>query len=167
MAITKEKKLGIVKDLATVLGDAESVVFVNFHGLKVPDVTALRRDLRERGVGFRVAKKTLIRRVLEGLKIDGTAPELPGELALAFPVTQSAIADSTASARGVYEFEKKTKGGVKIVGGVWEKKFVDVGMMVSIASIPSREMLYGQLVNLINSPIQRFVIALNQIALKK
>ena len=161
MAITKDKKVSIVKNLETKLGQASSVVFVNFHGLSVADATELRQSLRARNVDLTVAKKTLIRRALASRKVEGEMPELPGEIALVCGD------DPIAPARGISEFEKKLKDAVKIVGGIFEGKYADAVFMLSIATIPGREVLYGKFVNIINSPIQRFVMALDQISKTK
>jgi large subunit ribosomal protein L10 len=88
-------------------------------------------------------------------------PQLDGEIAIAYS------ADLLAPAREIYVFEKKFKDNVKIVGGVFEGAYADREKMVAIATIPSQQVLYAQFVNLINSPIQRLVIGLSQIAEKK
>lgn len=158
MAITKDKKREIVETLKTKVASAPSVVFVNFHGLSVALATELRKKLRGEQIGLMVAKKTLIRRAFDGSKIEGEMPELQGEVAMAYGE------DAIAPARGIYEFEKANKDIVKILGGIFEGKFVDAGLMSEIASIPGREVLLGKLVNILNSPIQRFVMALDQIS---
>jgi large subunit ribosomal protein L10 len=84
MAITKAKKVEIVEKITDALKDAASVVFVHFKGLSVADTTAMRRTLRDQGVGYFVAKKTLIRRALAEKGYQGTIPDLPGEIALAW-----------------------------------------------------------------------------------
>jgi large subunit ribosomal protein L10 len=161
MAITKEKKKEIVADLEKALGDAKSVVFVNFHGLPVSDASIMRRALRAEKVGYKVAKKTLVKRVLSGQTISGSQPSFDGELALAYS------ADLIAPARGIYSFQKKLEGKVSILGGIFEGKYMSKEEMVGIASIPSMDVLRGMFVNIINSPIQRLAIALDQIAQKK
>jgi len=70
-------------------------------------------------------------------------------------------------ARGVFEFQKKHKDQVSIIGGVFEGKYMNQSEMTEIATIPPRQVLLGQFVNLINSPIQGLVIALDGIADKK
>ncbi len=162
MAITKAKKLDVVKSLADSLADAVSVVFVHFKGLSVADTSAMRRALKKEGVGYYVAKKTLIKRALEEKGYTGTLPEMAGEIALAWSAT-----DATAAARGVFEAGKKHKEALAIVGGVFENTYLDAKQMVAIATIPPVPVLRGMFVNVINSPIQGFVIALNQIAEKK
>ena len=161
MAITKARKGEIVEKLSKALKGAKSLVFVNFHGLKVSDQTALRRALRKDGVGFFVAKKTLTGKALEAKKYAGTAPELIGEFGLAYGT------DLVAPARGVYEFQKKFKGEIVIVGGGFESKYMGKDEMPAIAAIPPLPVLHGMLVNVINSPIQGFVMALDQISKKR
>ena len=161
MAISKEKKVEIYKKIKNSLKDAQSVVFVNFHGLGVRDTTNLRRKLKEENVNYVVAKKTLIKRALDELKPKGDTPQLDGELALAYSE------DLTASARGVYDFQKSHKNNIAILGGIFEGKFMDQAAMTEIAAIPSMQVLRGQFVNLINSPIQGLAVALDKITEKK
>lgn len=161
MPITKNKKIEIVKGLEKSLADSKSVVFVNFHGLTVLDASLMRRSLKKEGVGYTVAKKSLIKRALGAASVKGEMPALEGELSIAYG------SDLTAPARGVYEFQKKLDGKVSILGGVFEGEYKSKVEMMEIALIPSLDTLRGMFVNIINSPIQRMVIALNQIAEKK
>ncbi len=125
------------------------------------DSTDLRKKLRDNGVGYKVAKKTLLKRALESEKIEGDMPSLDGEVAIAF------AKDLIAPAREVYSFQKDHKENISILGGVFEGKFMNKEAMMSIATIPPIKVLYGQFVNLINSPIQRFAVVLDQIAAKR
>lgn len=162
MARTKVEKKEIVQKVEDILKGMQSLVFVNFHGLKVGDTTAVRRKLREEGVGFFVAKKTLTRKALEsGAKMEGTLPELPGEIGLAYGK------DLIAPAREIYAFQKQFKDNISIVGGIFEGKFMSKEEMLAIALIPSQHTLQAMFVNVINSPIQGFVMALDQIGKKK
>lgn len=159
--LTKENKKEVVSNIEEWINSAKSVVFVNFHKLSVADSGSLRKVLKENLIKFSVVKKTLVKRALDLVKITGKRPELKGELALAFGD------DSIAPARGVYEFEKKLEGKVSIMGGIFEGRYMSREEMTEIASIPTLEVLRGMFVNIINSPVQRFAIALNQIAEKK
>lgn len=151
--ITKEKKGEILKILQDIIKKAKTIVFVNFHGLPVNEAVSLRKKLTSEKVGYKVAKKTLIKKVLEGMKIEGEMPELPGEIAMSFGN------DLLAPARGVKM--------LKIVGGILEGKWKSKEEMTELAHIPERETLLGMFVNIINSPIQRLVVALDQISKKK
>ncbi len=162
MAITKAKKEDIVGKVAEAISDAASVVFVHFKGLSVKDTSAMRTSMKEEGVGYYVAKKTLLKRALEARGYQGTLPELGGEIAIAWSKDEA-----TAAARSVYEHGKKHKDALSIVGGVFEEKYLDAAGMNAIATIPPVPVLRGMFVNVINSPIQGLVIALDQVREEK
>lgn len=161
MAITKARKNEVYKEIEKMAESAKSIVFVNFHGLKVADATAFRRKLRSGGVGFYVAKKTVAKKALEAKKYTGEIPELAGEVGFAFGV------DLIAPAREVHEFSKGKKDGPAILGGIFDGKVMNKEEMMAIALIPPMKTLQGMFVNVINSPIQGFVVALDAIAKKK
>jgi large subunit ribosomal protein L10 len=160
MAITKAKKETILGKLEGVKGEAESIVFVKFNGMTVADTTAMRETLRQKGVGYFVAKKTLMKRTF-GESFTGTMPQLDGEIAIAYST------DAIAPAQNIKEFTAKYKNNLAIVGGVFQGVFKDQSEMTEIASIPPLQVLRGMFVNVINSPIQGMVLALNAIAEKK
>lgn len=162
MAISKDKKRQILAKLEDAFKSASAVAFVGFTKLTVKDSSALRRELRGAGVQYFVAKKTLLRLALQKLGLKGEVPELPGEVAIAWTA-----ADVTAPARGVYTFGKKLKGALTLLGGVLEGAFADAAKIIAIASIPPLPVLRGMFVNVINSPIQGLVIALDQISKTK
>lgn len=161
MPITREKKGKILASMKEAVKGAKSIVFVNFHGLNVGETTELRKNLRNEGVSYGVAKKTLIKIALKDLSVEGEQPPFDGELAIAYGE------DMLAPAREVFEFQKKHEGQIAILGGIFEGKYMNQAEMMEIATIPPRQVLLGQFVNLINSPIQGLVIALDGIAEKK
>lgn len=164
MAITKQKKTEIVSKLKDIFAKSSSVMFVQFHKLTVLNAQILRRKLREAGAGYFVAKKTLIRKSLEGYEAHGALPALDGEVAVAYLEKGN---DLTAPAREIFGLEKKLEKAIKLIGGIFEGKFIGPQDALSLAMIPPRQTLYAQFVNLINSPIQRLVVGLNQIAKAK
>lgn len=161
MAITKQKKKEIIDELTNAVANSQSMVFVNFHGLPVEESTALRGDMHNADVRLRVAKKTLLRRVLEASDVTGEIPALDGEIAVAWSE------DLIAPARVAQKFHTTHKEQFSIVGGVFEGRFMSREEMTDIATIPDMPVLRGMFVNVINSPIQGFVVALNAIAEKK
>ena len=165
MAITKEKKSEIVKKLKSVAEIGKTIVFVNFHGLSVGGVSDLRKNLRSKEIGYYVAKKTLIKRTFGEAGFAGEMPELEGEIALAYLTNEAG--DTLLPIKEIYDFHKKNTEVLKIVGGIYDGKYVDAEFVIQMAKIPNRETLYAQFVNLINSPIQGLVMALDQIAQKK
>ena len=167
MAISREKKGEILEKLKKIVQDSISIVFVNFHSLPVMESSAIRKSMREHGIGYTIAKKTLTKKALAEGKIAGEMPLMPGELGIVYLPAQAGGTDSIEPAREVYQFQKKLDKKIQIVGGVFEGKFMNREEMLIIAQIPTLQVLQAQFVNLINSPIQRFVIGLNAIAEKK
>lgn len=161
MAITKEKKHAIVASLSDAIAGANSIAFVQFDKLTVANAISLRRKLKAAGVGYKVGKKTLLKRVLAERGYAGELPELPGEIAIAYG------ADALLPISEIYSFQKENKDIVTLVGGVFEGSYKSKEEIMVIATIPPLQTLRGMFVNIINSPIQRFAIALGQIAAKK
>ncbi len=157
MAITKAKKQDIIAKLENIKKDAETIVFVSFKGVTVKDTTVMRRAMRDAGVGYFVAKKTLMTRVF-GTSYEGEMPQLDGEIAVAYST------DAIAPAQNVKEFAKKYKDAVAIAGGVFQGVFKNKDEMTAIASIPSLEVLRGMFAQLINSPRQRFAVVLSKVS---
>jgi large subunit ribosomal protein L10 len=162
MAITKDKKREILAKLADALREASSVAFVGFNKLAVADALQLRKELRNEGVRYYVAKKTLLKLALAQQGYEGHVPELPGEVAIAWTHE-----DITAPARGVHAFGKKLKGALVLLGGVLNGSFADAAKMTAIATIPPLPVLRGMFASVINSPLQRFAIALGEVAKTK
>lgn len=162
MAITKDKKRDIVAKLADALNEASSVAFVGFTKLTVADASKMRKELADAGVKYFVAKKTLIKRALTDHGYEGTIPDLPGEVAVAWTSE-----DVTAPARGVHEFGKKLPGSLSLLGGVFDGAYTDQAGITAIATIPPMPVLRGMFVNVINSPIQGLVIALDKVREQK
>ena len=158
--LQKSKKEKIIKELESAIKESDSLVFLNFHGMKVNDETILRRNLRDQGVNYKVSRKTLLARALKG-RAEGEIPELAGEVAIAYSK------DNMAPAREIYNFQKIHKGILNILGGIFEGKFVGGEKMTEIAMIPSREVLLSKLAFLLRSPMQRFAVALSEVAKKK
>lgn len=162
MPLTRAKKEEVVEDLKGIAESSKNITFVNFKGLNVEKANQVRKQLRESGVHYLVAKKSLIKKALNDVGVSGELPSLEGEIAIAYSGD-----DHIAPAREVYYFQKKEGGVLSIAGGVFDGRFMDATEMTEVASIPSRQVLYGQFVNLINSPLQGLVIALDGIAQKK
>jgi large subunit ribosomal protein L10 len=157
MASTKAKKAESLSELSAAAKRA-SVVFASFKGLKAGDTARVRKVLREAGVTYRVAKKTLVKKAFGEAALEGAMPTVDGELALAWSD------EALAPAREIRKFEKELQGALSIQGGVFEGSFKNKAEMLAIADIPSREVLLSMLANLLNSPMQRLAVGLKAVA---
>lgn len=154
----KEEEVGTLTD---VFKTASSVVFVTFEGLSVAQANEMRRSFAEQGISYKVAKKTLVDRALDAAGVSGEKPTLEGTLAIAWGD------DFVAPAREVKRAGKQYSDAVAINGGIFDGSFMSAAEMTAVADIPPRETLYGQLANVINSPIQGLAVSLGQIAEQK
>ncbi|MDA8597224.1 50S ribosomal protein L10, partial [Candidatus Pacebacteria bacterium] len=136
---------------------SDSIVFVRFRGLGVQDSTAMRAKLREEGVGYFVAKKTLLRRAF-GEGYEGAMPEFEGEIAIAYSE------DPIAPAQNVKEFAEKFKEELDIVGGVFQGVWKSKEEMTEIASIPPLPVLHGMFANFLQQPVQGIALAIQAVA---
>jgi len=162
MAKTKQQKSVVIENVTNTAASASAMAFVGFKGLSVPETTLMRRELLASGVTYTVVKKRLMQKALEAGSVKGTFPNLPGEVALA-----ATTGDSTLPARLVFEFARKHKEKISLLGGVFEGSFIDADGIKAIATIPPLQVLRGMFANVMLSPISGLVIALNQISEKK
>lgn len=153
-----ELKQPIVQEISEQIKDAQSVVLVDYRGLTVEEVTALRKELREAGVTYKVYKNTLMNFAFKGTDLESMSSLLEGPNAIAISKT-----DATATARILAKFAK-TATALELKACVVEGTFYDAEGIKAIASVPSREELLSKFLGSIQSPITNFARVLNQIA---
>jgi large subunit ribosomal protein L10 len=161
MAITKQKKAEIVEKMEGIVKDASTLVFARFTGLTVAEQNEMRKTLRGAGVGYTVAKKTLMRRALDSAKFEGEVPVMEGEVAIAY------AKDEIAPARELAVFVKKFSEHLAFAGGVFGGKYVNIAEIKAIAAIPGIDTLRAMFAQVINSPRQRFAVVLSEVAKTK
>ena len=161
MALSRTKKTELIASYTDALKQAKSAVYVKFKGLSVGDTSTLRKQLFSENTHYTVVKKTLWNRALDAVGIKGDKPEIGEELAVVWGE------DLLAPARLSYEFGKLHKESFGILGGVFDGVFKTQSEMLSIATIPPREVLLSQLAYLLKSPMQRIAIAVSEVAKTK
>ena len=155
-----ELKQPIVEEISANIQDAASVVVVDYRGITVAQDTALRKQLREAGVTYKVYKNTMMTRAFKGTAFEGLTSSLEGTNAIAISKT-----DATAPARILSNFAK-TADALELKCGVVEGTYYDAAGINAIASIPSRDELLSKLLGSIQSPITNFARVIKQIAEK-
>jgi len=152
MAITKQHKKQIIDDFEEKIKRSKSIVFTNFFGVGANDINNLRNKFKEQDSEYLVAKKTLMEKAFINAGIDGVNPRsFKGEVAAIF-----GYADEVSPAKIVYDFAKKHEQ-MEFVGGVLEKQFINADKVKALAQLPTREVLYAQIVGSIKAPITGFV----------
>ena len=160
MALTKEKKQNNLKDIKANIAKQKSVIFVDFSKVASKDLFDLRKKLKEAGCNLKVGKKTLIRIAFGQSNIsfwNKIKQSIPGQLALVF-----GIEDEIVPARISNQFAK-TNENFKILGGIFEKRFINKERVLELANIPPRNELLGRLVGSLASPMASFVRVLDKV----
>ena len=155
-----ELKKPIVDEISELLNGAATAVAVDYRGLTVAEDTALRKQLREAGVVYKVYKNTMINFAIKDTEFADLAQHLEGPTAIA--VCKD---DATAAARVLAKFAK-TAEALEIKGGVVDGVYYDAAGIAKIASIPSRDVLLSKLLGSMQSPITNFARVIKQIAEK-
>lgn len=154
MAITRAEKEKAVSALSEDLSRLSLAVLTDYRGLTVTEVEALRKNLRDEGMTYRVTKNTLLKLAL------GSNPKLAdidletfkGPMALAF-----GFDDEVAPARVVFQFAKE-HAALEIVGAITaDGHILSAAEVQALATLPSREQLLGLLVGTIAAPLTSFV----------
>ena len=153
-----ELKQTIVQAIAEDIKDAASVVLVDYRGLTVAEDTALRKQLREAGIVYKVCKNTMMKRAFEGTDFAALDEHLEGPSAIAISKD-----DATAPARILCKFAKDAKA-LELKAGVVEGTVYDVAGLTELSKVPSREELLSKLLGSLQSPITNLARVLNQIA---
>lgn len=155
-----EAKKQVVLDIKDKMERAKGMIFYDYRGLTVSEVTELRNNLRAAGVEYHVLKNSMLTRAADMLEIKGLDEYLSGPTAVAFGYT-----DPVAPAKVLVEFVKKVKK-TEIKSGVLGTKVINVKGVESLAQLPSREQLIGQLAGTLNAPISGLARSLSGIISK-
>lgn len=163
MALTKDQKKKQVESFKEKIANQKSIVFVDFSKVASDKMFSLRKKLKEEGCNMKIGKKTLIRVAFgqSGISFwQKMKKSIPGQLALVF-----GIEDEISPARIANQFAKDNEN-FKILGGIFDKRFVEKDRVLVLANIPTRKELLGRLVGSIASPMSSFVRVLDKIATK-
>jgi large subunit ribosomal protein L10 len=155
MAQTKEQKKDIIKDLAKKIKNSKAVVFSDYRGLKVKDMTVLRNELRVSGVELKVLKKTLINLALKDAGILMNVKKMEGQIAIA-----TSTSDEVTAAKIIAQLAKVNEN-LKIVGGILGIKELSADEVNALAKLPSKEELLAKLVGTLKAPVSGFVNVLS------
>jgi large subunit ribosomal protein L10 len=153
--MNKDQKAAVVEEIAHQLRDADAVCAVDYRGLSVSQAADLRAKLHDAGAVFRVVKNSLTERAAEQVGAEQLKPLLEGPTALALVEGDAALAakalNDTARTLRLLEFK----------GGLMNGSALSADEVRSIARLPSRDVLHGQLVGVIAAPITGLARTLN------
>lgn len=154
--ILNQKKEEVAK-LATEMKEAKLILLTDYRGINVTDVTELRTNLRNANATYRVIKNNITRRALQEAGIEGLDESLTGPTAVIM-----SNEDYLEPSKAIYEFSKNNEY-YKIKGGVIEGKVMSAEEIITLAKLPSREVLLSMLAGALLGNISKVAVALNEV----
>jgi large subunit ribosomal protein L10 len=149
--MNKEEKAQAIEEIAGEIGGAEAIFAVDYRGISVPQAAELRAELREADASFRIVKNRLTKRAAEQVGEQRLDELLSGPTALAF-----VRGDTAQAAKAISTFNKEHEV-LTYKGGFMGELALDEERFKSIARLPAREVLDGQLAGMVASPLTGLV----------
>ena len=153
--MNRDQKTAVVDEIAEQIGSAEAIFAVDYRGISVAQVAELRAKLRDADARFRVVKNSLTERAADQAGAEMLRPMLEGPTALTF------ISGDAALAAKALNDAARTLGTLEFKGGVMNGALLSADEIRSLARLPSRDVMYAQLVGTIASPLSGLVRTLN------
>jgi large subunit ribosomal protein L10 len=153
--MNREQKAAAIEEIAANIRESQAVFAVDYRGLSVPQIGELRSRLRGADARFTVVKNTLTERAADAAGAEALKELLEGPTALTF-----VRGDAAAAAKALRDYARETEL-VPFKGGLMEGNTLTPEDIGAIARLPSREVLYGQLVGVIAHPISGLARTLN------
>lgn len=153
--MNRAEKAAVIEEITADINEAQAVFAVDYRGITVTQVADLRSKLRESDTTFRVVKNTLTERAADQAGADALKELLEGPTALAF-----VKGDAAAAAKTLSDAARETEL-LPFKGGLMDGNALSVDDIKAISKLPSREVLYGQLVGIVASPITGLARSLN------
>jgi large subunit ribosomal protein L10 len=151
---TREQKASEVSELTEQIGKASNAFLIDFKGITVPQVTELRKQVRESNSGYVVVKNTLALIALKDSPLIGMKEQFTGPTAIAFNA-----GDAVVLAKALTKFAKDVPA-VQFKGALLNGQVVPASEIQTIANLPTREQLVSKLLFLLQSPIRGLAIVL-------
>jgi len=149
--MNRDEKAVAIAEIATHIDESEAIFAVDYRGITVAQVAELRTKLREADATFKVVKNSLTERAADQAGAEGLKDFLAGPTALTFVRGDIAVA-----AKAVADYARTTQL-LPFKGGLMGSEAIDSDQIRSLSRLPSREVLYGQLVGVVASPVSGLV----------
>ena len=155
--MNREEKAAVVEEIAAQLSDAGAIFAVDYRGIGVPEAAELRTRLAESDASFRIVKNRLAKRAAESAGTEGLESMFEGPTALTL-----VKGDPVTAAKAIADFAREHKVPT-YKGGIMDGAPLDPDQFTRIARLPGLEVLQGQLLGTVASPVTGLARGLNQL----
>jgi len=153
---TKQQKETLITEVSNKIKESKALVFANFKGVSVKNVSAVRKELNANGSGWQVLKKTLLNLALKEAGVVVDVRKLDGQIGVAFS------SDEVTAAKVLSAFAKANRDvPFTIEGGSLGVKELSIEEVKALAKLPNKDEMRAQLVGTLQAPISSFVRVLN------
>lgn len=153
--MNRDQKAAAIAEIASHIDESDAIFAVDYRGITVAQVAELRATLRQSDATFKVVKNSLTERAADQVGAESLKEFLAGPTALTF-----VRGDIATAAKVVADYGRATQL-LPFKGGLMDGATLDVEQIRSLSRLPSREVLYSQLVGVVASPIGGLVRSLN------
>jgi len=154
--MSREKKVQIMDKLQEIFSTCSVGILADYRGLSAPEMTELRRSLRELGIEYKVIKNTLARFAAEKAGKNELVNFFNGPTSIAF-----SYGDIIGPARVLAEYIRDSKDAIRIKGGFLSDRLLTARDVIVLATLPPREILLAKVLGGMQSPI---IILLSHLA---
>lgn len=152
----RAEKESLLKQVTESAKEAKALVFSDYKGVTVKQLSEIRAELRKSGSRFQILKKTILNIALRDAGIAVDARKLEGQVGVAFST------DEVSAAKAIADYVKANKEmKLSIVGGALEGKALSAAEVKALAKLPSKDELRGTLAGTLQAPITGFVRTLS------
>jgi large subunit ribosomal protein L10 len=155
--MNREQKAATIEALAAEIDRSDAIFAVDYRGISVPQAAELRTKLRDADATFRVVKNSLTERAADQVGAESLKTLLTGPTALTFVRGDVAVA-----AKAIADYTRATQL-LPFKGGLMNGSVLEADQIRAISRLPAREVLYGQLVGIVASPITGLVRTLGSL----
>lgn len=149
--MNRDQKAVAIAEIAANIDESHAIFAVDYRGISVPQVAELRAKLRDADATFKVVKNSLTERAADQAGAETLKEYLAGPTALTF-----VRGDVATAAKAIADYGRATQL-LPFKGGLMDGATIDVEQIRSLSRLPSREVLYGQLVGVVASPVTGLV----------
>ncbi|MGH7925628.1 MAG: 50S ribosomal protein L10 [Candidatus Binatus sp.] len=152
----KSEKTALVEDLAGSFSRASIALVSEYRGMTAAESTEMRKRLRAVRGEMRIAKNTLVRHAIKGTRFEALETNLGGQVGLILSYEDPVVLAKTFTSFGPLGDK------LKLRGAVLDGKTLTPAEVNALATLPSREVIFSQLLGLLNAPATQLVRLLNE-----
>ena len=148
--MNKENKRTYIEEMKKNFNSNSSVMIAQYQGLNVNELDKLRKELRDKGIKFKITKNRITKLALEKTKRKDLSKLFTGPTAVAFGE------DAIMSARILSKFAKDNEN-LKLIGGIMDNEVLDQAGVLNVASLPTLDEARANIVGILNASASKLV----------